>query len=184
MIGEYHNHKLQTNTRHLEEESKNNHETLGRKNKQSNHFSLPHQDDCKTRMDKEKRTTKHTTITDSHNGSYSKQRIHNNRATALERTSNVQLAWRLSYYCIVSSWRNTKVKLIHYDQTKKRAHDSQIVRTSIGAAVDPAIDKHQAPTQRLKLYIGAVIGSEAWATIKEETIGIKRDWVLTRHESN
>ena len=33
-----------------EEEPHNNHETPGRQTKQSNQLSLPHQDDCKTRM--------------------------------------------------------------------------------------------------------------------------------------
>ena len=31
-------------------EPHNHHETPGRQTKQSNHFSLPYQDDCKTRM--------------------------------------------------------------------------------------------------------------------------------------
>ena len=31
-------------------------------------------------------------------------------------------------FCNVSSWRNNQIKLTHYDETKKRAHDSQIVR--------------------------------------------------------
>ena len=44
-------------------------------------------DDCKTRMDIKLRTTKHRTITDSHNGSNNKQRINNNRTTDLERTA-------------------------------------------------------------------------------------------------
>ena len=46
MIRKYHNHKLQTNPWHREEEQHNNHETPGRKTKQSNQLSLPHQDDC------------------------------------------------------------------------------------------------------------------------------------------
>ena len=50
-------------------------------------LSLPHQDDCNTRMDIKQRTTKHRTITDSHNGSNNKQKVNNNRATALERTA-------------------------------------------------------------------------------------------------
>ena len=49
------------------------------------------------------------------------------------------------------------------------AHDSQIV-TAIEnlklATVGPAKDKHQAPTNGLKLYVRAVIESEA--SIKEE----------------
>ena len=51
MIRKYHNHKLQTNPWHGEEEPQNNHETPGRETKQTNQLSLPHQDDCKTRMD-------------------------------------------------------------------------------------------------------------------------------------
>ena len=51
MIRKYHNHKLQTNPSHREEEPQNNHETPGRQTKQSNQLSLTHRDDCKTRMD-------------------------------------------------------------------------------------------------------------------------------------
>ena len=36
---------------HREEEPLNRHETPGRQIKQSNQLSLPHQDDCNTRMD-------------------------------------------------------------------------------------------------------------------------------------
>ena len=50
MIRKYHNHKPQTNPWHREEESHNHHETLGRQTKQSSQLSLPHQDNCKTRM--------------------------------------------------------------------------------------------------------------------------------------
>ena len=31
-------------------------------------------------------------------------------------------------YCNVASWRNNLINLTRYDETKKRAHDSQIVR--------------------------------------------------------
>ena len=52
MIRKYHDHKLQTNPWHLEEESHNKNEAPGRQTKQINQLSLPHQkDDCKTRMD-------------------------------------------------------------------------------------------------------------------------------------
>ena len=87
MIRKYHNHKLQTIPWHREEEPLNHHETPGRQIKQSNQLSLPHQDDCNTKMDIEYRTTKHRTITDSHNGSNNKQKVNNNRTTALERTA-------------------------------------------------------------------------------------------------
>ena len=50
-------------------------------------LSLPHQDDCKTRMDTKKHTTKHRTMTESHNGSSNQQQINNSRTTALERTA-------------------------------------------------------------------------------------------------
>ena len=50
MIRKYHNHKLQTTLWHREEEPLNHHETPGRQIKQSNQLSLPHQDDCNTRM--------------------------------------------------------------------------------------------------------------------------------------
>ena len=51
MTRKYHNHKLQTNPWHGEEEQQNNHETSGRQTKQSNQLSLPHRGDSKTRMD-------------------------------------------------------------------------------------------------------------------------------------
>ena len=51
MIRKYHNHKLPTHPWHREEESHNNHGTPGRQTKQSYKLSLPHQDDCRTRMD-------------------------------------------------------------------------------------------------------------------------------------
>ena len=43
--------KSQKNPWHHEEEPHNHHETPVRQTKQSNQLSLPHQDDCKTRMD-------------------------------------------------------------------------------------------------------------------------------------
>ena len=87
MIRKYHNRKPQTTTWHREEESLNHHETSGRQIKQSDQLSLPNQDDCNTRMDIKLRTTKHRTITDSHNESNNKQKSNNNRTTALERTT-------------------------------------------------------------------------------------------------
>ena len=87
MIRKYHNHKLQINPWHREEEPHNNHETPGRQTKQSNQLSLLHQDDCKTRRGIKKHTTKYRTITESHNGSNNKQHVNNNRTTALERTA-------------------------------------------------------------------------------------------------
>ena len=51
MIRKYHHHKQQKNPGYHEEEPHNHKETAGRQTKQSNQLSLPHQDDCKTRMD-------------------------------------------------------------------------------------------------------------------------------------
>ena len=51
MIRKYHNHKPKTNPWHREEEPHNHHQTPGRQTKQSKQLSLPHQDDCKTRID-------------------------------------------------------------------------------------------------------------------------------------
>ena len=79
MIRKYHNYKLQTNACHRKEEPHNTHETPERQTKQSNQLSFPNQDDCKTRMDTQLRTTKHRTITESQNESNNQQRINNNK---------------------------------------------------------------------------------------------------------
>ena len=50
MIRKYHNHKPKTALWHREEEPLNHHEAPGRQIKQSNQLSLPHQDDCNTRI--------------------------------------------------------------------------------------------------------------------------------------
>ena len=39
---------------------------------------------------------------------------------------NVYLAWRFPNFFIVSSYRKFLIRLTHYDETKKRAHDIQI----------------------------------------------------------
>ena len=44
-------YKLQTTPWHREEEPLNHHETPGKQIKHSNQLSLPHQDDCNTKMD-------------------------------------------------------------------------------------------------------------------------------------
>ena len=83
------NHKLQTNPWHREEQPHNNHETPGRQTKQRSQFILPHQDDCKTRMDTKQRTTKLSTTTVSHNESNNQQRINNNRNHRLRTDSSL-----------------------------------------------------------------------------------------------
>ena len=56
MIRKYHNHKLQKNPWHREEELHNNYETPERQTKQSNQLSFPHEDDFIIRMDIKGRT--------------------------------------------------------------------------------------------------------------------------------
>ena len=51
----------QTTPWHREKKPLNHHETPGSQIKQSNQLSLPHQDDCNTRMDIKLRKTKHRT---------------------------------------------------------------------------------------------------------------------------
>ena len=85
MVRKYHNHKPHTTPWHHQEEPLNHHKTPGRQIKQSNQLSLPHQHNCNTRMDIKLRTTKHRKITDYHNGSNTKQKVNNNRTTALEQ---------------------------------------------------------------------------------------------------
>ena len=59
----------------------------------------------------------------------------------------VKLTWRLPYYCNVSSLRNNLSKLTHYDETKKRAHDSQIVIAKVIAKENLKLS-HSGPNQR------------------------------------
>ena len=98
MIRKYHNHKPQTTLWHRKSEPLNHHETPGRQIKQRKQLSLPHQDDCNTRTDTKQRTTKHRTITDSHNGSNNKQKVNNNRTTALERTAALATGGLNAFY--------------------------------------------------------------------------------------
>ena len=51
IVSEYDQEIPQSQTADREEEPLNHHETPGRQIKQSNQLSLPHQDDCNTRMD-------------------------------------------------------------------------------------------------------------------------------------
>ena len=43
---------------------------------------------------------------------------------AVVEAKYVKLVWRLPNYCNVASWRNNLINLTHYDETRKRAHDS------------------------------------------------------------
>ena len=62
----------------------------------------------------------------------------------------------------VSSWGNNVIKLTHYDETKKRAHDSQIVRAKENLIQGgPSYKKAPGTNPPIKLYARAVIQSEA-----------------------
>ena len=65
------------------------------------------------------------------------------RFCCCKNTKIVYLVWRLPNYCNVSSKRNNLIKLTHYDDTKKRAHDSQIVRSNVNLNLN-----HGGPSQR------------------------------------
>ena len=83
--------------------------TITKQIKQSNQLSLPHQDDCNTRMDITYRGTKHRTVTDSHYGSNNKQKVNNNRIKALDGTAT-RSEWRLSF----DKWCDSLVVIKHY----------------------------------------------------------------------
>ena len=119
-------------------------------------------------------TTKHRTITESHNGSYNQQRINNNnRTTAPERTAAKASGGGLNAFhwfqtltldsdvveaqkilsphgdfltIAMYYYKYNLIKLSHHDETEK-AHDSQIVRAKKNLQVShggPASAKHQA----------------------------------------
>ena len=70
----------------------------------------------------------------------------------------------LTNFCNVLSKRSNLIKLIYTDYTKKMAHSSKIVQAKENlelSELSPAKDRHQAPSNRLKLYVRTVIESEA-----------------------
>ena len=76
----------------------------------------------------------------------------------------VKFACKLSNYCnvYVSSQRINIIKSTHYDETRKRAHDLQIVRAKETLnLIHGGHGKRQASTNGLKLCVSAVIHSEA-----------------------
>ena len=109
--------KMSGNPEELQNNNRN--KTSGKHTKQSNQLSLPHHGNCKTRKDTKQCTTKHGTNTKPHNGS-------NYQQQQQQQNHRLKLAWRLPYYCNVSSQRNNIIKLTHYDETAERLEtDSQ-----------------------------------------------------------
>ena len=158
-----------------------------------------------------KTRTKYRTTTNK--GSKPKQEINNYRTTALERekpkplgglnvfywyqavaldsvTAKAQNLFSLHgdfltivMYSNVSSQRNNLIKSTHYDETKKRTHDTQIVRAKENLTLS-----HGGPSQRQASGANRLIKSlcqgRQWVwglthsrAIKEETIAMNRDLV-------
>ena len=105
MISKYHNHKLQTNPWHHEEEPHNNQKTPGRQTNPSRWLQ--------NRMDIKYCTTKHRTITETHNGSNNQQRNNKNRTP-------IWLCWEVNichkYYMMVllanKRYKKNKLRLV------------------------------------------------------------------------
>ena len=64
----------------------------------------------------------------------------------LFKHKNAKLAWRLPNYYNVSAQRNGLIKFTNYDETKKRAHDWQIIRAKENFKLS-----HGGPSQRQAL---------------------------------
>ena len=86
MIRKYHNHALQTNPRHREEEPHNNYKTTGRQIKQSNRLSLSHQDDWQFAKLERTQSNAQQNMEQTQNSTMgnNQQQINNNRTTTLE----------------------------------------------------------------------------------------------------
>ena len=62
--------------------------------------------------------------------------------------------------------KNNIIKLTHYGETEKRAHNSKIVKAKENLKLSPdGPSCNQAPTNPLKLYVRAFIESEVWPTV-------------------
>ena len=83
--------------------------------------------------------------------------------------------------CIITE--NTRIKLTHHDETKKMAHDSQIVRVkeklklSHGESSYRKASGTNPPIKALRQSRHRVLDLTHHHAIKEETIAINRDWV-------
>ena len=139
--------------------------------------------------------SQYITTTQPHNGSNNKQQANNNRTTTLERTaapatggpnaphwhqifapdSTVAKAQEMpsphgSPPTIAMHHHGETLQSKQHTMTKQRKgpkthRRSELKKTPSWATVGPATDKHQAPTHRSKLYVRAIIESEAWPTV-------------------
>ena len=85
-----------------------------------------------------------------------------------------QSVWETITVC---PWNNL-IKLRHYDETRKRAHDSQIARSKVNQVqlewAQPKISIRHQPTDLLKLYVRTVIEPKAWSTDSSFIVRMKR----------
>ena len=68
--------------------------------------------------------------------------------------------------CIMTVKQSNKIT--HYDETKKRTHDWQIVRAKENLKLNhggPSQRQEPGTNQRIKLYVMAVIEAEVWPTV-------------------
>ena len=65
----------------------------------------------------------------------------------------VKTQWRFLNYCNASSQRNNLIKFTHYDVSKKRAHDPQLVRATENPKLSygvPSQGQASGTNQRIK----------------------------------
>ena len=92
----------------------------------------------------------------------------------------------LPNYCSVSSYRNNIIEFTHYDETEKRAQDSQIViaketlKLGYGGISYGRASGTNPPIKSLRQSRHWVWGLAHRRAIKGETMAINRDWVYNR----
>ena len=68
--------------------------------------------------------------------------------------------------CVITE--NNLIKLIHYDEAKKTAHNSQVVKAKENLQLSHgghAKVKHQTPKKPMKTLVRAIMKSDAWPTV-------------------
>ena len=87
---------------------------------------------------------------------------------------NVKLAWRLSNLCNVGPQRNTLTILTHYNGTKIRAHDSQIVKAKVNLKLSQGgASRGQASGTKPRMSLRP----DPPSCMEEESLAIDCDWV-------
>ena len=78
---------------------------------------------------------------------------------------NVRLEASYLMQCIFTEKQTNQIKILIQTKWLMTHGLSELKKTSSRARVDLAKNKHQAPTEGLKLYVRSVIDSEAWPTV-------------------